>query len=230
MKIVDGKVVAETPEEEAALKGLVEEQVTGLKAKNTELLGKLKELDPLKGIDPNEYKILKEQQAKLEEDRLKAAGDFENLKKQLLDAHGKEKAALEAKIATLSKSLEENVLIATATQAIAAEKGVPTLLMPHVRSRTKLDDNGQPVVIDDSGNVRVGADGKPLSIAALVAEMKADVNTFGRAFEGSGASGAGSGGSSGAGGQQKTMTRTQWDSASHAERADFAKSGGKVVD
>lgn len=206
MKIVDGKAVAETPEEEAALKALAEEHAAGLKNKNSELLGKLKELDKLKDINPDEYKALKEQAAKLEEERLKKEGDFDNLKKQLLDAHGKEKAALESQLATLRKSLEENVLIATATQAIAAEKGVPTLLMPHVRSRTKLDDNGQPVVIDESGKVRVAADGKPLTITALIAEMKADVNTFGRAFEPSGASGAGSTGGGGAGGGQQTMT------------------------
>lgn len=192
MKIVDGKAVAETPEEEAALKALAEDHAAGLKAKNSELLGKLKELDPLKSIDPEKYKALEAQAAKIEEERAMKAGEFESLKKQLLEAHAKEKQALESKIATLGKSLEENVLIATATQAIAAEKGVPTLLMPHVRSRTKLDDNGNPVVIDESGNVRVAADGKPLTITALIAEMKSDVNTFGRAFEASGATGAGS--------------------------------------
>lgn len=206
MKIVDGKVVAETPEEEAALKGLVESEVSGLKAKRDELLGKLKALDAHKDVDPEEYKSLKAQAAKAEEDRALKAGEFDNLKKQLVEAHAKERQALEAKLATMHKSLEENVLIATATQAIAAEKGVPTLLMPHVRSRTRLDENGQPVVIDESGNVRVSADGKPLTITALIAEMKADVNTFGRAFEPSGGSGAGSQGGSGAGGGQKNLT------------------------
>ena len=147
-----------------------------------------------------------------------------------MEAHAKEKQALEAKLANLHKSLEENVLIATATQAIAAEKGVAALLMPHVRSRTKLDDNGQPVVVDESGNVRVGSDGKPLSIASLITEMKSDVNTFGRAFEPSGGSGAGSAGSNTAGGTRKTMTRAEFDAKSHPERAAFAKEGGTVVD
>lgn len=202
MKIVDGKAVAETPEEEAALKALAEDHAAGLKNKNSELLGKLKELDKLKDIDPDEYKKLKTQAEKTEEERAMKAGEFENLKKQLIEAHTKEKQALEAKLATLHKSLEENVLIATATQAIAAEKGVAALLMPHVRSRTKLDDNGQAVVIDESGNVRVDAQGKPLPITALIAEMKSDVQTFGRAFEPSGASGAGSQGGSGGGSTQ----------------------------
>lgn len=230
MKIVDGKAVAETPEEEAALKSLAEDHAAGLKNKNSELLGKLKELDKLKDIDPDEYKKLKTQAEKAEEERAMKAGEFENLKKQLIEAHTKEKQALEAKLATLHKSLEENVLIATATQAIAAEKGVAALLMPHVRSRTKLDENGQAVVIDESGNVRVDAQGKPLPITALIAEMKSDVQTFGRAFEPSGASGSGSQGSNNHSGQQKTMTRADFDAKSQAERAEFAKAGGKVID
>lgn len=221
MKIVDGKAVAETPEEEAALKALAEDHAAGLKNKNSELLGKLKELDKLKDIDPEEYRKLKTQAEKAEEERAMKAGEFENLKKQLIEAHTKEKQALEAKLATLHKSLEENVLIATATQAIAAEKGVAALLMPHVRSRTKLDENGQAVVIDESGNVRVAADGKPLPITALIAEMKADVQTFGRAFEPSGASGSGSQGSNANG------TASKYEGMSPTERMTAARAAGQ---
>lgn len=221
MKIVDGKAVAETPEEEAALKALAEDHAAGLKNKNSELLGKLKELDKLKDIDPDEYKKLKTQAEKAEEERAMKAGEFENLKKQLIEAHTKEKQALEAKLATLHKSLEENVLIATATQAIAAEKGVAALLMPHVRSRTKLDDNGQAVVVDESGNVRVDAQGKPLPITALIAEMKSDVQTFGRAFEPSGASGSGSQGSNGTG------TANKYEGMSPTERMTAARAAGQ---
>lgn len=230
MKIENGNVIPETDEEKAALSAFVDKEKSGLIAKRDELLGKLKELDKLKDIDPDEYRKLKTQAEKAEEERAMKAGEFENLKKQLIEAHQKEKQALEAKLATLHKSLEENVLIATATQAIAAEKGVAALLMPHVRSRTKLDDNGQAVVIDESGNVRVDAQGKPLPITALIAEMKADVNTFGRAFEASGASGAGSQGSNSSGATQKTMTRAQWDAATHVQRSEFSKAGGQVTD
>jgi hypothetical protein len=203
MKLVDGKLVPEGEEETAALKAMLETEVTGLKAKNAEILGKLKALDAHKDIDPDEYKALKGQAAKIEEERALKAGEFDNLKKQLLDAHAKEKEALVAKIATLGKSLEENVLIATATQAIAAEKGSTLLLMPHVKSRTKLDDNGNAVVLDDSGNVRIGADGKPLTIPQLIAEMKADVNVYGRAFEASGVSGSGAQQNNGSGNADK---------------------------
>jgi hypothetical protein len=221
MKIVDGKAVFDSTEEEAAFRTLAEESTKGLKEKNAELLGKLKAFDPLKGIDPDEHRKLKEQAAKVEEERALKAGEFDNLKKQLVDAHAKEKAAWEAEKATLRQSLENNVLIATATQAIAAEKGSSILLMPHVRNRTKLDDSGNPVVVDDQGNVRIDAKGQPLTIPALIAEMKADVATFGRAFEASGASGGGTPPNTGTG-----NGAGKFDHLSPADRISAAREAG----
>lgn len=46
--------------------------------------------------------------------------------------------------------------------------------------------------------------------------------------QGSGFKGAGQSG--GSGGSAKTMTRAEFDAANHAQRAEFAKSGGQVVD
>ena len=230
MKIVDGKAVAETPEEEAALRATVDTEVSGLKAKRDVLLGKLKEFDPLKGIDPNEYKTLKEQAAKAEEERALKAGEFDSVKKQLVEAHAKEKAAWDAEKATLRQSLENNVLIASATQAIAAEKGSALLLMPHVRSRTKLDDAGNPVVVDDTGNVRIDAQGKPMSINALIAEMKADVATFGRAFDGSGIGGAGSNPGGGGKPPARTITRTEYEQTDPYTRGALMKDGVTITE
>lgn len=221
MKIENGNVVPETEEEKAALTAMVEKEKSGLIAKRDELMGKLKGFEAYKDIDPEEYKKLKKQAADAEAEKLKIAGNWEAREKQLLDAHKKELDARDAKIATLSTSLEENVLKATAVQAIAAEKGSSTLLMPHVRSRTKLDDSGNPVVVDDQGNIRIDAQGKPLTIPALIAEMKADVATFGRAFDGSGIGGAGS--NPGQGGSANTG---KFDHLSPTERITAAREAG----
>ena len=191
MKLVDGILVPEGDDEAAALKAAVNSEVAGLKAKNSELLGEITKLKPLKDIDVNEYKTLKEKAEQAEQERLLKAGEFDNLKKQLLDAHGKEKAALEAKIEALNKSVTENVLKAQITDAIAKADGSTLLLSPHVASRTKLDENYRPVVTDESGNVRVKADGTPMAIADLIAEMKTDVANYGGAFKASGANGSG---------------------------------------
>ena len=210
MKIVDGKVVAENDEEVAALKAQIESEVAGLKSKNSELLGKLKEYDPLKGIDPNEYKTLKEQAAKIEEDRAIKAGEFDSVKKQIIDAHSKEKAAWDAERSTLKNAVTENVLKAQITDAITKADGSSLLLSHHVASKTKLDENYRPVVVDDSGNMRVKADGTPLAISDLIAEMKADVANFGGAFKSPAAGGAGSSSSAaGSGSVFANMNNTQ---------------------
>lgn len=208
MKIENGKAVFENDEEKAAYESLLNNETKGLKEKNGELLGKLKGFDKFKDVDPEEYAKLKEQASKDEEDRAKAAGEWDKLKQQMADAHAKEMKKRDDRIGALEKSLEEQVLVAQATQAIATEKGSPLLLMPHVRSRTKLDESGKPVVVDDAGNIRVDGQGQPMTIQALIAEMKADVATFGRAFDASGASGAGSQSSSG-GAQQQPKTSVE---------------------
>ena len=230
MKIEKGNVAPETAEEKAALTAMVEKEKSGLIAKRDELMGKLKGFEAYKDIDPEEYKTLKAQAEAAEAEKLKIAGNWEAREKQLVDAHGKEKAAWEAKEATLRKSLENNVLLATATQAIAAEKGSPVLLMPHVRSRTRLDEAGNPVVVDEAGNVRIDAQGKPITIPALIAEMKADVATFGRAFDGSGIGGAGSNPGQGGKVQGRTMTRTEYEQTDPYTRGALMKDGVTITE
>lgn len=218
MKLVDGKLVAEGDEETAALRAMVDGEVAGLKGKNSELLSKLSQFKQFDGIDPEKYRSMESAATKLEEERLLKAGEFDNLKKQLLDAHGKEKAALEAKIESLNKSVTENVLKAQITDAIAKADGSTLLLSPHVASRTKLDENYHPVVVDESGNVRVKADGTPMAIADLIAEMKTDVANYGGAFKASGANGSGQQQSNGTGNtNQAPQTSVQKIAAGLAE-------------
>jgi len=230
MKIVDGKVVPETEEEKAALGATLEADVSGLKTKNAELLGKLKELKKLEGVDPDEYQTLKQQAAALEAERLKKSGEFDTLKTQLLTAHQKEIEARNQRETLLKSTLEQHLIDAEATRSIADAKGVPLLLLPHVKSRVRVEeDNGKYVtkVLDTAGNYRVKSDGSLFGINDLVAEMKADVQTFGRAFEPSGASGSGATGSSG-GGSGKTMPTDQFTALSPKDRAAFMASGGKL--
>jgi len=78
-------------------------------------------------------------------------------------------------------------------------------------------------VVDESGNVRVGSDGKPLSISALITEMKADVATFGRAFESSGQSGSGSQQSNGAGNTDRFAGMKPTDRITAAREAGITK-------
>lgn len=75
-----------------------------------------------------------------------------------------------------------------------------------------------------------GADGKLVPLAdgvAWMAKTKAHLmRATGDASQGSGFKGTQQGGNPAA----KTMTRSEFDAASHVQRADFAKTGGQVVD
>lgn len=210
MQIVDGKAVYSSTEEEAAFKTLLETEVSGLKSKNSELLSKISQFKQFEGIDPNEYKALKENAALIEAEKHKAAGNWDAREKAILDAHAKDKAAWQTTESNLKKSVEDNVLKAQIVDAISKADGSTLLLSPHVSRFTKLDDNYQPVVVDEAGNIRVGSDGKNITISALIAEMKADIDNFGGAFKSSGAGGSGSQQSNGTGGSVfAKMNRTE---------------------
>lgn len=93
-------------------------------------------------------------------------------------------------------------------------------------------DGGKMVATDAAGNViysKIKA-GEPAGFDEAIQTMIDSHPMKDTIYRASGASGAGSQSSSGGGGQQKTMTRAAWDQASHADRANFAKSGGQVVD
>lgn len=99
----------------------------------------------------------------------------------------------------LTRQLEQALVVSAATQAIAAEKGIPELLMPHVMQRTKVLREGDKMVVqvlNEAGNPDldfVNGQAMPKTVEGLVKSMK-DHKVYGRAFEPGGSSGAGSGG------------------------------------
>lgn len=163
-----------------------------------------------KDIDPEEVGTLKtslEQTTReLEELRQKSGPEaVAAVKEQLLKAHGAEKVKLEQRLARLQDNLSVALVDGEATRALAAAKGSPELLLPHIRRCVKIaeSDAGFTIqVVDDKGQPRVRDDGAPMTITNLVEEFK-NAAAYGRAFDSSGASGAGSGNGSGGGGAAK---------------------------
>lgn len=155
------------------------------------------------GKSADEIKALLEREAAADEERAKAAGEWDKLKAQMESNFNKERETFTQKEQRLQTALEKHLIGEAATRAIAEEKGVPTLLLPHVERRVKVtetDDGYSVVVLDDDGKTpKLNAENKPMSIRELVASMRDD-ETFGRAFEGSGHSGGGGTGGSGGGG------------------------------
>ena len=142
----------------------------------------LEELEQLKAIDPTK-----------EADKI-ANSKFEAAKAQLLEKHLDELGERDQRIGHLTKSVEELLIDAAATTALAEAKGSVELLLPHVRKHTKVKEvDGKFVVevVDAAGNGRIAdGQGTPMDIKSLVAEMRQS-DTFARAFDGEGQSGSG---------------------------------------
>jgi hypothetical protein len=191
------KLDAEGLEDVTGLKGTVRalrEEVRGLKER-TEPLAELPD-------DVDVAAVIAAGRTELERQRTGAARDeVKSATEQMRKLHEKEVAKLQAKINGQASTLNE-VLIQNEVRAVAADKeikGSAKLLMPHVERQTRVveitGDDGQPkfvtrVLAADGKTERVDGQGNPLSIRALVAEMRGDPDYAG-AFEGSGASGSG---------------------------------------
>ncbi len=214
--------------------GLLKKSIADERKARKLLEEKVKSWEKL-GKTPDEIEELTAAVAKAEEEKLEHAGEWTQLKAQMNAKHDADVKALQAKIdakegeiKSRQRSLESLLIETQATAAIAAAKGVPELLLPHVARFVKVDEvDGRLVtkIVDLQGGPRVNGKGDPLTVEDLINEMKAS-EKYGRAFESSGNSGSGSGpnGSGGAGADSKYKKRS--DFGTERERAEFVDKHG----
>lgn len=107
-------------------------------------------------------------------------------KSEMTRSHTAALATKDTELGGMRKSLDKYLLSSQATSAIAAEKGVPDLLMPFVMQQSKVQklENGDYVarVLDDAGEVRYNGNGDPMTVGQLVKSMKDD-EKYGRLFD-----------------------------------------------
>jgi len=137
----------------------------------------------LQSLDPNK-----------EADKI-AATKLEELKKQLVKQHEKDIDKYKTETGEMRGQLEEHLITASATKAIAEAKGSVDLLLPIIQrqSRIRKAENGKFIVeiIGADNMPRIGdSNGNAMTIEQLVTEMKGS-ERFGRAFESSGTTGTG---------------------------------------
>lgn len=173
----DNTIDLNSPDIQAAIAAAVEAQVQGLKAKNDELLGKLTktkgEFDGLKSqfadVDLEQYRSFK---AKLQEDettKLIAEGKIDEVLNQRVQALKQDyegKLSQTAQQAELYKSKVLNGYIATAAAQAGVDKSAIDLVSLLAQQEgVRLDERGNPVIVDSEGNVRYSKDGNtPLSL------------------------------------------------------------------
>lgn len=189
-------------------------EVDKLNTKNRELLGELKAAKAkAKGaeIDPEEYEGLK---AKLDNVTTELEKATKTSKTELERLNGVVKA-------------KENAL-----QKLLIDGGLTEALVK-VGVRPELMAGAKALL---AGKATVKADGENYSAVIGEKSLFDSVKDWATADEGKhfikadGNGGGGAGGSGGAAGAAKTITRTEWDTKTHAERGAMAKEGFKVTD
>ena len=202
-----------TPEVQALIDKAVNEQVAGLKAKNSELLGTNKgvkeELDSLKnqlgGVDLNAVKELLSKASMDEESRLIAEGKLDEVitkRTDRLRTDYDSKLAAETeranKAETYANKFRQSVVKGHIIQA-AVESGALKEATSDIaflaQPQFSLDDNGNAVALDEDGQVIIGKDGKtPLTPKEWIETIRESKPYFWPIASGSGAQGSGSGG------------------------------------
>lgn len=220
-----------TPEIQAIIDARVTESVTGLKTKNSELLGKLKEQgDNLKrydGIDPDAVKTILQRFSDDEEAKLIAAGKIDEVldkrtERLRADVDKKLKAASDRaeKAESFSKKFSDRVLgdsIRSAALKAGAIPGAVDDIILRAKGVFTLNEEGEAVAVDNEGSPLLGKDGKtPLSPVEWAESLK---DTAPHLWPQ--ASGTDAGGHKQAGGQPKRSTMTA------AQKADYIRNHGQ---
>lgn len=119
--------------------------------------------------------------------------NWDKMKRDLEGGFNTKLSAKDGELQSMGKTLQKYLVTTAAVQAIAAHKGVPDLLLPHIQAKTKVIKDGEDYVVrvvDESGDPRGNASGGFMTVEDLVKELKAHA-TFGRAFESESPSGSG---------------------------------------
>ena len=225
---------------ELEVEGLVSAaSVEGLVKNKEEILAELKKLKTTyKDVDPEKYAALLKENEEKERERQKLAGDFDTRDKQLTEKHARELAALNEKIGGLTVSLNQQLVDNAAREALVAAKakakGGISLLMPHIKTSTRVEEiDGRHVVrvMGPDGHARLSTKTgvtEPMTIAELVAEMR-DNDEFSGCFEAENRTGGGTTGSTNSGGAAVYSMEDLRDPVKYRRAQEEAAKAGREV-
>ncbi len=200
-----------TPEMQAIIDKATDAAVAGLKAKNGELHGKLKEqaesLKRYDGIDPDAVRNILQKFASDEEAALIAKGDIDTVltkrtermkgeyDKQLKAAQDVASAA-DARAQRFTDLVLENAIRAAATSAGLHTHAVDDAVF-RAKTMFSLSGDGEAVALGDDGKPLLGKDARaPLTVTEWLEGMKDKAPHWWPAGSGGGAGNGGGGGSS----------------------------------
>lgn len=230
LKPPEGFVAADSVEDVGGLKSALQKERETARATARENKS-LKE--KLSGVDPEKYKELLDKEAEAEQSALEKAGEWDKIKAQMSTQHAADLASKDKEIARLQRQLEHVQIDSKVVEAISKAGGNVELLKPHVRSRLQLNtDDFSTVVLDTDGKTpKVDGDGNPVTIDALVGEMRTS-ETYSGAFKATAQSGGGSDpqhgndGPAGKGGGKPNGEGKSRSQMTDREKVDFQKAHG----
>ena len=221
-----------TPEIQKLIDDQVSAQVSGLKTKNSELLGKLKEstesLKRFDGIDPEAVRGILQRFSDDEEAKLIAAGKIDEVldkrtERLRADVDKQIKAANDRadKAEAFSNKFRDRVLadsIRAAALKVGALPEAADDLILRAKGTFQLNEDGEAVAVDENGEVLFGKDGKtPLTPAEWAESLKESAPHLFPRGEGTGAGGH----KQGTGG---VLKRSEMKSA---EKAEYIRKHGQ---
>jgi hypothetical protein len=226
-----------TPELQAIIDAKVNESVTGLKAKNSELLGSLKErTDKLKefdGIDPVAVKSILKRFTDDEEAALIAKGEIDTVltkRTERMQADHLKKLQAEAERASKAEGKASKLAARTLAGAIrdaALKAGALPEAMEDIVLRSgpvwRLNDEGEPVAMNGN-EVILSKDGKtPLTTQEWAESLRETAPHLWPKATGTNAPGSAAGARGG-----KTVTDAIFQAMPPKQRAAYIAGGGRV--
>lgn len=172
---------------------------TGLKATLDDLKGKNDRLRERLASVPDDFDVaelqeLRKMRQTVDDEKARAAGDWDKLRGDMEARHAKELEGYKAESQRLVGQLDQIIAKDAATAALADAGARVGAMLPHVLNRVS-------VVVEDGNRKAVaqGLDGESTDIAGLVGQMREAGEDWDWGFVSSGASGGGSVGRGGAG-------------------------------
>ncbi len=198
------------------VEALFAEREAGLKQNRDEALKEAKnakaQLKSYEGVDPSEYKSLKEAAAEAEKKKALAEGNLEVWKNQVTEQHKKEREQDAKRVQKYESAISKRLRQDELRKALVG-KADPTMMELLVEHGSKFvhvretDDDFEQFVGDEKGNPLVAdGQGTPMTIDQFVDQRLK--SKFPTAFLGTGSTGGGAAKSSGSAGGTKSIAST----------------------
>lgn len=222
-----------------AVAAAVEKETTGLKNKNTELLGKIKDtttrLAAFGNLDPEAAKKLVETMDHDEDLKLFSEGKkavvIDKYTERMRTSHAAELEAEKQRTIEQQKRGDayQNAVLDNQIRSVTNEchKGAIDDALLLARQIFTLDAKGVAVKLDSEGRPELGKDGKTPFSPSEWMEMQRELKPH---WFPAASSGGGSGGASGAAGTGKTIKRAAYDALTPVQQGGVARSGVQIVD